>query len=883
MGERVRLAVAARARAGGRRRPGTVAGTVVAALVVTSLQVLPASAAPSPAPPAHLNVAAAAAQCAISFPANKGPVRAAAIMSGRVDLEQYGSFHLAKNPSWRPVSSLDSSGNGHMHSLHYLLPLLRRGVRTGDTAMVDRFYTLLRDWVKDNGPGAASARYAWGPPIYEGFRALVLVCAAAGPRGQAPWLLRALALHGRMMSDQSRYEGVNNASLHQSMGLYALGETLRRPRWRDLAISRERALVDRLVHTDGSDEEGALSYAVNNYRWFRKAAVRLTLGGDPVPANFSRIDAIPSFIAHAIRPDGKVEALGDTSPVALEPRAWVGTAAEWAANNGTVGSAPTDVFSAFSGGYVFGRSGWGQSRPYADETFFSVRAGATRSTPHAHDDAGSLTLYAHGSPLLVDTGQWRYQYGATRSFVVSRAAHNVVLVKGVPRSSQGHPELSATSVNGLDLATVVDRGYRGVTITRTVAYDRADDVLLVWDRLTSDRTVRASQQWGLGRSRHVTIDADAVHSRGPGANVSMLFTSGGAPLDVRSGRRAPFRGWNSEAYGELAPAPSVRATQSGTSLSWLTVIAPRASDVPGRSVSASSAVSADAASVALTTAAGSALITLDGSGGSRSEPTAIVPTLTPTESIVRAGAPTAMHVNGLPPGQVVTLEALPAGATEGQAVAESTASAAGTAEFTVPVPATAGYRAVSSDGASPSSLVTAAVPPTPPQGVTAVPTGPGQVTVTWAPPADTGGAPLTRYVVRVNGVPQVLPPDALDVVVTGVVAGPREVSVRAGNAVARSVTAPTVVEVPAYPRVTGPVSASKRSTVRLTVRGLLPGTSAAVTLTPAKAGRVTRSVRVRADGTATVRVLVKRTLRVVVTSGGTTSAPHRVKAVPRRR
>ena len=151
---------------------------------------------------------------------------------------------------------------------------------------------------------------------------------------------------------------------------------------------------------------------------------------------------------------------------------------------------------------------------------------------------------------------------------------------------------------------MVDRGYRGVTITRTVAYDRIEDVLLVWDRLTSASTVRAGQQWGLGRTRDVTIDADAAHSNGPGANVSMLFTSGGAPLDVAKGERSPLRGWNSEAYGEFAPAPSVRASQSGTDLSWLTVIAPRAADVPASSVSATSAVSGDAASVALSTTSG---------------------------------------------------------------------------------------------------------------------------------------------------------------------------------------------------------------------------------------------------------------------------------------
>ena len=136
------------------------------------------------------------------------------------------------------MSTLDSSGKGYMHSLHYLLPLLRRGVKTGNKDMIDRFYFLIHDWFKDNKPGGPTSRYAWGPPIYEGFRSLVLVCAAAGPRGDAPWLLKALKQNGEMAARADRYEGINNASLHQSMGLYAIGVAIGRPAWRRLAIAR---------------------------------------------------------------------------------------------------------------------------------------------------------------------------------------------------------------------------------------------------------------------------------------------------------------------------------------------------------------------------------------------------------------------------------------------------------------------------------------------------------------------------------------------------------------------------------------------------------------------------------------------------------------------
>ncbi|MDQ1664109.1 MAG: hypothetical protein QOH75_140 [Actinomycetota bacterium] len=855
------------------QRTAVVGAALALALGLATVQGPPAAAAA----PLQANVAAAAAQCSMSHTGWKGEQKAMALMAGRVDLGQYGSFHLAKNPTWRPVSTLDSSGKGHMHSLQYLLPLLRYGVRTGNKAMVDRFYAVLKDWVHDNPPHASTRRLAWGPPIYEGFRALVLVCAAAGPKGQAKWLLKALDLHGRMMSDARRYEGINNASLHQAMGLYAIGKTLGRGAWVDVAIRRERALAVRLIEADGSDDEGALSYAINNYTWFLQAAERLRRGGNAVPGELARAEQVPGFIAQATRPDGKIEALGDTSPVPLSPSKWTGTAAEFPATLGVSGVAPTQTFSAFRGGYAFGRSGWGTVRPLQDETYFSVRAGGARGIPHAHDDAGSLTLYAHGSPLLPDTGQWRYTYGTTRSFIVSRAAHNVVLVDGARRTRPGRPAFSASSVNGVDLATVVDRGYAGVTITRTVGYDRAEDVLLVWDRLTSPTKVKASQQWGLGRTRDVAVQSDAVHTSGEGANVSMLFTSGGAPLDVAKGKHKPMRGWNSERYGELAPAPSVRATQSGTSLSWLTVITPRAAGVPASSVSATSSVSGTAASVVLATSSGSALITLDGNGASRSEAQALTPTVAPAASTVLAGSRATMRVSGLPPSAPVTLQTLPVGASEWVVAAESDASAAGTARFAVPVGTTADYRTASGGGVSPATRVVAAVAPTPPQVLSAVPAGRGAVQLTWSPPADTGGAPLTRYVLTVNGRRTVLPASSTSVVVPGVVAGVRAVSLRAANEVATSPAAAASVDVPAYPSVTGRASARKGTAVTFTLSGLLPGAPATVGLSPAKAGRVkTRPIKGSATGTARVVVVVRRTVRIVATSDGVRSTPRKI-------
>ncbi|WP_121192624.1 heparinase II/III domain-containing protein [Motilibacter peucedani] len=837
--------------------------------------------------------AAAAAQCDLSFgkaAPTRDPADANALMHGRVVIGHYGSFRLTKDPSWRPVRTLDSSGNDHMHSLFWLLPLLREGVRRHNKAMVDRFYAVLADWVEDNPPGGRTQAHAWGDPIQQGYRALVLTCAAAGPFGTAPWLVASMKQHVAYLSSARHYQGSNNASLHQQMGVYALSAALRWPAPRAVAVRRMSALVTRLVKADGSDGEASPAYALSNYGWFLDAAERMRRVGDPIPASFGVLGNVPGFIAAATRPDGKLESLGDTSPAAVSPTLWRGTVAEFAATGGLTGPRPESVFAAYAGGYVFGRSGWGQSRPLTDETFFSLRAGARSGIPHAHDDATSLTLYSHGSPLVLDPGQWQYQYGPMRSYVIGHSAHNVVVVDGARRVSQGTPPLQVASTGDIDVATTVDRGYRGTTVTRTVAYDRAHDAIVVWDRLHSATSVRAAQQWTLGADRSVQLAADAAHTGGAGGNLDVLVSTPGTALTVASGAKSPYRGWVSSGYGTISAAPSLRSTATGTDLQWVTVLVPRAAGTSASAAASSASVGPAGLSVRVDTAAGSSVLTLDGGTGAARSGT-VTPTVAASDGLVLAGTAAGFSLSGLVPGAPVSLEAAPVdGATGWAPVVAGTASAAGTFTTSAPVPVSTQFRAVSGGTASTPVLVAAAVAPTAP--VVSVSAGAaGSATVSWTPPVSDGGAPLTGYTLAIGGRTTKLAPDRTSVSLTGLAPGPLPVVLTATNAVARSAAGRARADVAVYPTL---VSVSPRGRIRdghvvtLRLAGLLPGQAAVVEATPpapaaggaAVAPSRTR-VRVAADGTAVLRMTPHATATWTVTSAGVTSSPVAITVVPK--
>lgn len=546
-------------------------------------------------PPARVRASStdgSAAQCQVSNgPLSTDAANAAAVMAGRVDLSPYGYYTLADDPDWQPQSTLDASGNANLHGLTWALPLLREGSRTSDTAMIERFAALLQDWRDDVplAPLAATGPYSGLP---EGQRLLTLTCAAAGPLGTRPWARDMLTEQAEWDARPDHWRPVNNVHLTQAMGLYAAGQALGRQDLADVAVRRIDQAARRLLDADGSDREGALPYALYDYNLLRIAEARLTAGGTPVPDSVAASRSVPPFLAQATRPDGLLELLGDGQ--VSTPRQVAGTPLEWPATRGASGTPPTRTLSRFTGGYVFGRSGWGTGdRAFGDETYFSQRTGGTGTNgAHSHDDVGSITLASWGSQLLFDSGPWRYENSARRAYVRSRAAHNVV---DVPRIAHRRAPATLRAFNQTaagSLITLTDDEYDGLTLTRTLWYDRDGDFLVVWDTLARrggplTPPATAYQRWQLGRDRTVSTSPEAasdpasaaVTTGGPGANLAIRWVGTAPALSVAKGRTTPtLLGWNSLRYADLAPAPTVsaalaaRTTVAGTS--WTTVLVP---------------------------------------------------------------------------------------------------------------------------------------------------------------------------------------------------------------------------------------------------------------------------------------------------------------------
>lgn len=271
-----------------------------------------------------------------------------------VDLGQYGYYRLTANPNWKPQSTLDSSGNTHINGLYWAAPLLYTGARRGDTVMVQRFFDLIGDWLKDHRK-KKTRTWSVTQPIIAGERLWTLTCAADISDGAK--FVKATRKEARTQIDTFKIgSGTNNTGLHSQGSALAAMCYLQDTAGRNAAAANLNRLADFLVLSDGSDREGSPWYAYYTLRLMNNLRGVYERCGEPFDAIANAISRLETFLAAAVDPNFDLVMTGDTMRAQLGPKWFApGSVTRWAATKGTEGQPPAQLFQTFVGGYVFGR------------------------------------------------------------------------------------------------------------------------------------------------------------------------------------------------------------------------------------------------------------------------------------------------------------------------------------------------------------------------------------------------------------------------------------------------------------------------------------------------------------------------------------------------
>lgn len=495
------------------------------------------------------------------------------LLSGTLAMSPHPAWTLPARINWAADPFKDVNWRSQYHMLRWLDPL-RRAAVMGDDAAFEMWIRYARDWVKSNPRERPAHEWVWSDMV-DGIRAIQLCLAVPLVRDESPedlgWLEQTIRDHAEFMADPKNL-GHSNHAMHQHEALFVCGRTLGEQRYTDLAVSRFNNLLAAQYDEQGINAEGAIAYHYNNYLWYERVLKRFDAEGFERPAAAKRHARAPEGIAHATRPDGTFVGIGDTD--GGTPKAVGSPFTDYVSSAGSDGEAPADLLKIYDQGYLFARSGWGETeRNYDEETFFSVSFGASNRV-HGHPDGGSLTFSADTVNWIVDPGKYQYGRSIERKHVLSRASHSLVSIDGLAPQKGASVSLIRESVT--DRAydfQFTDDSFPGVDLSRRVIYSLSGDYLVVIDHVRAPKEVTARQRWQLGPGVDAAISRHRVEMSSGGHQAVLAYAGTATELEQITGSEKPFDGWVATGWKQKTPATAVTATKSGTSFRFITVIA----------------------------------------------------------------------------------------------------------------------------------------------------------------------------------------------------------------------------------------------------------------------------------------------------------------------
>jgi pimeloyl-ACP methyl ester carboxylesterase len=494
------------------------------------------------------------------------------LKNGFLTLTPHPEVPLELPIDWEQDPLGQRNWRAQLQMLRWLDPI-RRLAQGGDRSFMPLWEDVARHWIDANPPSKTAKSYAWADMV-DAMRAHALLLGLPYLEDDPTWVLQALETHGAWMADPQNL-GHSNHALHQHAALLMIGSALRSTEWTGLALERIVTHVTSEFDEQGVNREAAPGYWLLNYKWVRDIAQRVELEGFDASRVWAAIAKAPEALAHASRPDGTLEVIGDTAP---DTRLKVGGESVellYVSTEGADGSPPATTAAVFEAGYAFGRSGWGETeRRPVEETFYSLRFGPANGV-HGHQDGGSVTYFAGGKPVLTEAGKYAYVSDAMRKYALGRLGHNVVRIRGAEYDKSTIVELVDFQVGGTyDYYHLRDRGYRGVTIDREVVFARGTESLLVVDTVRSLSEVTAECRWHLDTSAEVDLQRQRVAVSNGNAQATLLWGGRAPKLEVTRGSRQPFDGWLSPQWGAAAETNVIKAVQTGTKFRVTTAICP---------------------------------------------------------------------------------------------------------------------------------------------------------------------------------------------------------------------------------------------------------------------------------------------------------------------
>ncbi|MFK5689617.1 heparinase II/III family protein [Ornithinimicrobium sp. LYQ92] len=503
-----------------------------------------------------------------------------------LDSYRAGQLRLPPQPvwtgeftNWAADPFEDRNWRFQHHTLRWLNPIRWAALDGVNDARGEWLY-VARSWAETNIPAEESpSDFAW-KDMADGTRAIQFCLGAplVGPEDE--WFVELLKYHRDWLMDDKHIVQKNHA-LHQHQGLLVLGATLRDTDAINKAVERMRTQFRTTFDEQGGNDEGAIKYHELNIQWWALGWRRVEAEGIAPPEDVQhRLDRAAYVLAHMTLPNGEITQIGDTVRGKVAPR--LGEATEYAATGGRSGKTPSERVVVLDRGYILSRSGWGEKKPLDQESHTVIRHGI-HHRGHAHQDRGSVHIYAAGQRWLTDSGFHSYQAGSPEvRYLKSREAHNVAFLPGVDHDDNAPVEIVAQHVS--DDAhdfTLLDHGYGDADVRRRVIYLTGPDAWLVIDTADPAAGAPIRQHWHVELDTKVRVLDNGYRLAGARAQFTMYWLGRGTALSHRLADDRSHDAWIGTRWKTMQPSARITAESRARSPRLVTLLVPQAGNPLG--------------------------------------------------------------------------------------------------------------------------------------------------------------------------------------------------------------------------------------------------------------------------------------------------------------
>lgn len=538
----------------------------------------------------------------------------------------------------------------------YFATLGRAYLYTNDEIHAATFAAHLASWMDANPPKQG---INWASSLEVAFRAVAWLWALhffrASPHltpALFTRLLKFLFIHARHLETYlSTYFSPNTHLTGEALGLYYIGTTLpefkHAPRWR--AIGRQVFLdtMARHVKADGVYFEHASYYHRYTADFCLHFHILAQLNGDTVPQDFqAHTMLLLDHLMSITKPDGATPRYGDDDGgrfvaldesaltdfrttlrtgaaffgrsdykrvaqlgagdtlVDVEETAWLLGANGIATLDALDARPPADTSRAFTAsGYCVMRDAWTKDANYM---LFDGGTHGAKGGAHAHADALSFELAAHGRTLLVDPGTFTYTKSQElRDLFRTTAAHNTLTIDGesssLPATAFAWRQIADGSLERwvagkrFDFAQATHDGYMRLQPaparhTRRVLFLK-NDYWILRDTIATTGAHLYDLHFHFAADCHPEIEEIREDKSGEESLGNILpavreRASGRSGLDVHTfgiaaGAWRRESGWVTHAYGARTAAPvCIYSAQAAGAQELITFLVPRAAGAP---------------------------------------------------------------------------------------------------------------------------------------------------------------------------------------------------------------------------------------------------------------------------------------------------------------